>query len=64
MDRILYTYKEASRRLGVRPETISDLIRVRGIPSFPHPANGKAKAIDPEGLRQIEAALMATATSA
>jgi hypothetical protein len=64
MDKILFTYKEASRRLEVRPETISDLVRVLGITSIRHPANGKAKAIDVEGLSLIRSALMKSAAVA
>lgn len=57
MDKVLYTYKEISRRLGVRPETVSDLVRTRRITVIRHPANGVAKAVDADGLRQIREAL-------
>ena len=57
MDEVLYTFKEAARRLKVRPETVSDLIKRLHIRNFPHPANGKAKAIGAEGLKALRHAL-------
>jgi hypothetical protein len=57
MDGTLYTFRQVATRLGVRRETVSDLVTSRRIPVVSHPNNGAAKAIDSEGLRQIEEAL-------
>jgi hypothetical protein len=57
MDKVLYSYSQIAARLGVRRETVCDIVKALKIPVVAHPNNGNAKGIDSEGVRAIEEAL-------
>lgn len=55
---------EAARRLGVVRQTVSDLVRVHGLPTHKMPLNGKARGIDKRTMRKLRRLLNQDAVSA
>ena len=55
MNADLTTKAEAARRLGVEKYVIHVVAHMAGIPTFPHPMNGKAQCFDPPGMARLTA---------
>lgn len=53
----LYTFKAAAEMLGVRRETVADIVRKRRIPTYRVPLNGMARGLDAAGMAILRRAL-------
>lgn len=53
----LITYTQAAEELGVKPQTIPDLVKSWGIRPKDMPLNGKAKGLDRDDMRTLRRAL-------
>ena len=53
----LVSLREAAKALGVRRETVGDLVRARAIPFHKHPSLPKAVFLDREAVARLRALL-------
>lgn len=56
----LVTYSQAAQVLGVKPQTIPDLVEAWGLTPKDMPLNGKAKGLDRSDMRVLRRALNRT----